>query len=73
MSNFLRVFKGLLIDDNEVKRVSRFACVGEMADGTKVFHEVDDNGEEVGGAWYSFSKTRIDGKVYNLFFLEAIN
>ena len=70
---FFRTFNGLLIDDGEIKRASRFTCFGEMSDGTKCYCEVDENGEQIGTAWYSFSKKRIDGKIYNLFYLEAIN
>lgn len=75
MSDYLRIFKGLLIDDGEILRASRFGCFGEMDDGTKCFHEVDENGEKVSDAWYSFGKYRDkeSGKVYNLFYLEGIN
>ena len=66
----MKRFKGLLIDNGEIKRVSLFVCFGEMCDGTKCFHELDENGNEIETYWYSMSRRKIDGKTYTLFFLE---
>lgn len=69
----MRKFTGFLVDDNEIKRESRFVCFGEMAGGTKCYHEIDENSKEIENAWYSMSKRKIDGVNYTLFFLEAID
>lgn len=68
----MKKFNGLLVKDNEIIKISRFVCFGEMSDGTKCFHEIDENNEEIEGAWYSMSRRKIDGETYTLFFLEGI-
>ena len=68
----MKKFNGMLIEDDEIKRISKFVCFGEMSDGTKCFHEVDENGEEIEGKWYSMSRRKIDGTTYTLFFLEGL-
>lgn len=68
----MRKFNGLLVEDNEIKKIAQFGCFGEMADGTKCFHELDENGNEIEGKWFSMSRRKIDGKTYTLFFLEGL-
>ena len=64
-------FNGYIINDGEIEKKSKFVCFGEMADGTKCFHEIDENGDEISGFWYSMSKIKVDGKQYALFFREG--
>lgn len=65
-------FKGAIIDEGKFIRASRFVCFGQMSDGMKCFHEIDADGNEIEGAWYSFSKVTIDGRKYPIFILEGI-
>ena len=67
----MRIYNGLLVDDNEIKRSSKFVSFGEMADGSKCFHELDENGNEKDDFWFSMSRKKINGKNYTLFFLEG--
>ena len=69
----MRKFNGLLIEDGEIKKESRFVCFGEMSDGSKCFHEIDENDEEIEGKWYSMSRKKFNGKAYTLFFLEGLD
>lgn len=65
-----RVFTGVKLDENlEYKGISKFIIFGQMNDGTSYYHEIDENGEEIEGAWYSRS-TKYIPKV-NIFFLEG--
>ena len=68
----MRKFKGVIIDDSKCIRASRFVCFGQFADGTKCYHEVDDNGAEIEGIFYTMCRHKIDGKTYQLFFVEGI-
>lgn len=68
----MRKFKGLLVDDNIIIKESTFICFGQMSDGSKCFHELDTNNNEIIGAWYSMSRRKINGNTYTLFFLEGL-
>lgn len=65
-------FNGIIIDNGECVRASRFVCFGEFSDGTRCFHEIDENGKEIEGVFYTMSRQKIDGKTYQLFFLEGV-
>lgn len=65
-----RVFRGVKLDENlEYKGISNFIIFGQMNDGTSCYHEIDENGEEIEGAWYSRSTKYIPHM--NIFFLEG--
>ena len=68
----MKKFNGFLIENGVCERRGKFVVFGEMSDGTKCYHEIDKNGDEIVGAWYSRMVKKIDGKNYNLFFLEGI-
>ena len=66
-------FKGVIVNDNwEAVRASRFVCFGEFSDHTKCFHEVDENGEEIEGVFYTATRKKIGNKSYMLFFVEGV-
>ena len=69
----MRKFNGILIDENGTpQRYAKFVCFGEMSVGTKCYHEVNENGEEIEGWFYFMSRRKIDGKNYQLFVLEGV-
>ena len=67
----MRKYNGLLIDNGEIIKESKFVSFGEMADGSKCFHELDENGNEKNDFWFSMARKKINGKQYTLFFLEG--
>ncbi len=68
----MRKYTGIIIEDQKAVRKSTFKCFGEMADGMKCYHELDPEGEEIEGKWYSMARKKIDGTTYTLFFLEGL-
>lgn len=69
----MRKFNGFLIENYRVQRRGKFVVFGELSNGLKCYHELDGNGNEIEGVWYSRMVKKIDGKNYNLFILEGIN
>lgn len=64
--------KGFIVENAEILRPARFKVFGEMADGLKCWHEVDEDGNEIEGAWYSCFCMKINGKRENFFVLEGV-
>lgn len=65
-------YHGIIVDDNgKLDRLATFVSFGEMADGTKCYHEVNGD-EEITGVWYSRSVRKFDDTTYQFFFAEGV-
>ena len=68
-------YKGFIVENGEIVGKGSFSVVGEMADGTKCYHRVEDGWDysTAWGLWFSRSVQAIEGKRFNFFFLEAFD